>query len=317
MTKLVSLILPCFNAANYIERYLTNLLQQKYSNIELIVVNDGSTDNTEDVIFDFFKNKNCRNIQLKYFSQPNSGVASAFNNALKYYTGDFLTWGDPDDFLSPLSISERVSFLNDNPEYGFVRTNANLISPDGHSVVGELTSSDSEYIFDDLIFENNMPVTVGNYLLRSECFKNSLPSQNIYSEARGQNWQLLLPIALKYKCGFINEKLNNIVLRDNSLSRSDTTLCSEIYRCDEHNKILHAVLKDLDVDFSYYDALLNQKYISKKFELSVNYMDYDLAHQYFLQIENKTNVHYIKLLLVKLRIYGFLKLAYMKVFRPI
>ncbi|PSU31833.1 glycosyltransferase family A protein, partial [Photobacterium phosphoreum] len=246
MSKLVSIILPCYNAENYLYRYINSIFVQTYKNIEIIFVNDGSSDRTKQVIYDCINILKQVEIDSVYLEQKNSGLAASINIGLKEFKGDYLTWGDPDDFLSPSSIEERVLFLEQNLDYGFVRTDAILVYEDQLNIpVGKIKSSEKEWIFDDLILERKIFLTAGCYLCRSDIFREALPNLNIYDDARGQNWQLLLPIALISKCGYIKLSLNNIVIRNSSMSNSDNSLIDDLFRCDEHENILTNVINSL------------------------------------------------------------------------
>jgi glycosyltransferase involved in cell wall biosynthesis len=267
---LVNIVIPCFNAEIYIERFLDSIIEQTYNDLYLIIINDGSKDATDNVLRDkcFPKLRN-KNIRYNYISQKNVGVNKSFNNALQYVDGEFITWSDPDDFLSPTSIQKKVDFLKLNSEFGFVRHNAKLVKEsDVFREISIIKSSGKENIFDDLLFENNMPVTAGNFLLRSEALFDSLSGGKIVEGFRGQNWPLLLPISSKYKCGYIDEVLNTIVDRPNSLS-DDQSYQDNIYRTIEHNKMLVTILNELDDSYYQHINLLNQKYQRKRFLLAV------------------------------------------------
>lgn len=99
-------------------------MNQTYKNIELIFVNDGSTDKTEEIVLGYLPAFRQEGMKLIYKRQANAGQAAALNEGLKWFSGEFLTWPDSDDYLDPLSIEKRVDFLEYNPDYGLVRSNA-------------------------------------------------------------------------------------------------------------------------------------------------------------------------------------------------
>lgn len=101
----VSVIVPAYNTGKYIKRCLTSLLNQTYKNIEIIVVNDGSTDNTLDIVKKF---------NVKVIDQENSGGASSPRNVgIKNSTGDYITFVDSDDYVSSNYIESIVNIIND------------------------------------------------------------------------------------------------------------------------------------------------------------------------------------------------------------
>lgn len=101
----VSVIIPIYNAINYVDKCVGSLLNQDYKDIEIILVNDGSIDNTLDLLYDY--EKKYSNI-IKVIDQKNGGQSSARNNGLKNASGYFVTFVDQDDFVKKDFISEMV-----------------------------------------------------------------------------------------------------------------------------------------------------------------------------------------------------------------
>lgn len=121
---LVSVIVPCFNQARYLADAVRSIVGQTYSWHEIIVINDGSTDETHKLATGFE--------QVKYFSQENCGLASARNRGIRESTGDFLVFLDADDLLLPAALEIGVDELLSHPECAFVsgdhrRVNAHLV----------------------------------------------------------------------------------------------------------------------------------------------------------------------------------------------
>jgi len=96
MTDLVSIIVPIFNSEKYIEAIIKQILKQTYENIELILVNDGSTDNSESIVRSFLNDS-----RIKYISQTNGGPSKARNTGLKHVNGQYITFIDSDDSIAP------------------------------------------------------------------------------------------------------------------------------------------------------------------------------------------------------------------------
>lgn len=94
--KKVSVIIPVYNSEKYLKKCVDSILNQTYKNIEVILIDDGSTDNSYDII----KNMENENPNIiKGFTQKNQGVANTRNNGIKYATGDFVMFADNDDYL--------------------------------------------------------------------------------------------------------------------------------------------------------------------------------------------------------------------------
>ena len=103
---LVSIIIPVFNGANYLEGAIQSALGQTYQNIEIIVVNDGSTDNgaTEKIAKQFGD-------QIRYFQQVNGGCAAALNCGIAHMKGEYFSWLSHDDLYAPEKITEQIELL--------------------------------------------------------------------------------------------------------------------------------------------------------------------------------------------------------------
>lgn len=124
---LVSVYMPAYNAGPYIRRAIESVLAQTYSNIEICICDDGSTDNTSYVVrSNFSKNKN-----VKLISQPNKGIGAASNSALGACKGEIIAQLDADDWLEPTAIEKIVNVYRENPTIGAVYTDYNLVNASG------------------------------------------------------------------------------------------------------------------------------------------------------------------------------------------
>lgn len=112
MANLVSIIIPCYNKAEYLGETLQSVLNQTYTNWECILVNDGSTDDTENVAKFYFE----KDIRFHYFLNKNQGVCFARNFGIKRAKGDFVIFLDADDLLADFSVAKRVEYFNNYPE---------------------------------------------------------------------------------------------------------------------------------------------------------------------------------------------------------
>ncbi|MGP9801178.1 glycosyltransferase family 2 protein [Rheinheimera sp. NSM] len=108
---LVSVIIPVFNSATYIADCINSILQQDYSNLEIIVVDDGSSDGTADII------QSLADPRLRYVCQTNSGSAVARNYGISLSRGELIAFNDSDDIWAPGRLAQQVDYLNQHPEY--------------------------------------------------------------------------------------------------------------------------------------------------------------------------------------------------------
>lgn len=221
---LVSLIVPFYNSEDYIERLLQSVLKQSYKKIQFILVNDGSTDRSEEIVLEYKKKLDNYLYEFIYLTQKNGGAASAVNNALKYVDGEFLTWADSDDELNVKNIEKKHLFLQKNNEYGYVMSKAIEINQETGKINGVLEISEKKKK-DNMFLEiiDGIPVYAGVFMIRTELLFNRLHNRNIYFNREvGQNYQLLLPVAYDNKCGFIDEILYTCYMRKTSHSHNVT-----------------------------------------------------------------------------------------------
>lgn len=225
MASKVSVITPVYNGERFINQYFSSLLQQTYNAVELIMVDDGSTDETLRMCKQRQAELEKKGWSVVILSQKNGGTASAVNTALKHVTGDYVMLFDIDDLLMPNNIAAKARFLDQFPEYGMVRNNGYMVSEDNmddESV--PLVDSEEEkanvWIFDDLVHgrTNNWSST---FMVRFSSFRSMNSGLNVHISQFGQNLQLMLPVAWMYKTGFIDEYLTKYVIYKKSHSHSD------------------------------------------------------------------------------------------------
>lgn len=259
---LVSIVTPCFNGESFLDKYFQSILDQTYDRLELIFVNDGSSDRTEEIALSYRETLEERGIIYKYLYQPNGGQAKAMNTGFKEVTGKYLVWPDSDDLLSPDSIEKRVTFLEKNPSYDFVRTSGDFFNFETGERIGTVNyygDASSEDIFLDLIQENTY-CACGCYMIRTEMLRQIYPDLTIYETYVGQNWQILIPIAGKGKCGYIDEELYHIAVRSDSHSRQERSLQEEIARRLELKKVLEIGIEKSGRRDRNYQKIVDLKY---------------------------------------------------------
>lgn len=130
MTNKVSIIIPSFNHAKYLEECIQSIKEQTYTNWECIIVDDGSTDNTESIASKLISDK------IRYIRQENKGVSSARNKGIKSATGDYILPLDADDTFNPLALEKMLEVFEKNKEtlivfsdtifFGHTNTTSNL-----------------------------------------------------------------------------------------------------------------------------------------------------------------------------------------------
>lgn len=113
---LVSIIIPTYNCGKFLAQGIRSVLNQEYPHKEVIVIDDGSTDNTQDILQTFGD-------AITVFHQENAGAAVARNTGLQYAKGEYLAFLDADDLWLPGKLTAQVNYLETHPQVGMVYTN--------------------------------------------------------------------------------------------------------------------------------------------------------------------------------------------------
>ena len=135
---LVSIVIPVYNAEKYIERALKSLINQSYKNIEVIVVNDGSTDNTEKIVKKYVD-------KIRYFYKENGGVASALNLGIKNMKGEYFSWLSHDDVYYTNKIERQIEELKNIDKDNILYSGFELINDKSEFLYAWEIASKNEY----------------------------------------------------------------------------------------------------------------------------------------------------------------------------
>ena len=115
MNPEISVVIPAYNAAQYLKDSISSVIDQTFSNWELIVIDDGSTDNTSNIVKGFQADQRIRLIR-----QENKGVSAARNTGIKAATGKYIAFLDADDFFLPQNLQKKFDILSSNPDIDFI-----------------------------------------------------------------------------------------------------------------------------------------------------------------------------------------------------
>lgn len=217
---LISVILPVFNGEKYIKYSIESVLSQTYENVELIVVNDGSTDKTSDIVEKYCKiKKNIKKIDIE-----NSGMCAARNEGIKNASGDYISFIDHDDIWLSTKLQKQIKLMQENKKTGLVSCETVIIDFENNLYgwkMGKVLKGDC---YDELKISNW--VTNGSVVLvRKECFDDvGLFDENISLPG---DWDICLRIAKKYEVQTVPEILVCYRISENA-STSNVDIS---YRC--------------------------------------------------------------------------------------
>lgn len=277
---LVSIMTPCYNGEKYIKNLIKSILEQTYSKIEFILIDDGSTDDTEKVVKGYEAQLQDKNITLKYVKQKNRGQAAAANNGLKQVEGEFLVWPDADDYFEKDAIKDMKNFLDRNKEYNAVRGKVAFRKDNSRKETIEIRQSsnpENTDLFLNYIKEEDTYCYSGVIMIRTENFFEKNKGRNIYTNKAGQNWQLILPAVYNSKTGYIDKIVYNVSVREGSHSRKKESRLDVLKRMQNHRKILNKTVSkivDNKEEKKQYLKIIKDKYDVRQRE----YIKYKLKH---------------------------------------
>lgn len=248
--NLISIITPCYNSDKYLHRLLESILEQDYPFVEMFAIDDGSTDNTSDIIKSYIPQFQNKGYTFTYIRQKNQGQSAALNNGLKLVTGEYLIWPDSDDyFRTSNALTIFVDSLQKHDEsYGVVRCIPTFVEE--HTLRDISNASIKQEYFEENQFENclyakNFFWGAGDYMIRMSIFDKVNPKREIYVEKdAGQNWQMLLPILYVSKCLTLKDSLFNILVRSDSHCRGQYRTYNQILK--KYSSYRSTILNTLD-----------------------------------------------------------------------
>ena len=277
-SNLVSVLIPAYNHEKYIQETIKSIINQSYRNIELIVIDDGSKDNTWQKIQEIKKECEKRFVRVYFETKQNEGTCKTMNKLLSYAKGDFIYLIASDDLAKPQAIEKEVDFLCKNLDYSLCVGNNEIIDFEGKVCYWDK--------FRNIVYKKNCAkfLTFGDYLqdrtkfnLSSKKFgeykslykRNYIPNgylirKSIFQkigfftkEAPLEDWWLMLQISKYSKMKYLNEVLFSYRWHDFNTIKQGNKIN---YCCQQTLAYENKMLQTLDIT----DLLpYNQKTISK------------------------------------------------------
>jgi len=202
----ISLIIPTFNYSKFISETLESVFAQTVQPGEILIVDDGSTDDTESVVSSFGE-------RVRYVRQDNAGVCAARNRGVAETTGDLVVFLDADDILEPTFLEKLLSRYGEDPEIGLVHTGVRLFdSETGETISEDLAGGENGVDINLLLWEVPHFPAPGIILVTREAFE-AVGGFDVRQKV-GEDWDLCYRVARKYKVGFVPEPLINYRIHD-------------------------------------------------------------------------------------------------------
>ena len=213
-SALVSIIIPCYNAENFIKKTIDSVLCQTYQNFEIIIVNDGSTDSSSKII------KTVKDGRIHLVEQKNKGVSYSRNNGVYLAKGEFIVFLDADDLLDPSFLEKRVFWLSKSAAIACA-SSVVLIDDKGNKIAKNKNYFAANKTSQILEFNDEIVTCPSSYLFKTEFLKkyNFTFNKNLQSSA---DKYFLLEVLKQGEIELINESPMNYRILNASMSHKIT-----------------------------------------------------------------------------------------------
>ncbi len=251
---LVSVVMPVFNAETFISQAIESILNQSYQNWELIIVNDGSTDNSMEIVRSYPSNK----IRVVNFNE-NRGIVEARNAALDAAQGEFIAVMDADDIALPHRLKTQVAYFLKHPECILQGSDSQLIDTAGRIVGKVCRTVDNNKISELLLFCNYF--TNSSVMMR----KTSVRYHKKYRLSQDYHYATEMD-----KLGLLanlNEVLVQYRVYENSSSESNKPLQTQLVKDILHKQLQRLHLEPSSEELELHSRLVSGPYASSEPEI--------------------------------------------------
>lgn len=228
----VSVVIPTYNRADYLQEAIDSVLAQAYTDYEIIVLDDGSTDNTKEALA-HYKDK------IKYFYQENRGPTAAKNSGMQKARGEYIAFLDDDDLWLPEKLAKQVEALDNNQKLAFVCSGSYVIDSSGQRIDEWKKVTQNQETFSNL-YEANFVFTL-TVMIRRKC----LAATGLFDENLSivQDYDLWLRLAKRYPFAYIALPLAQYRKHDSNVTKNIPQ------RLKEHLRIVNK--KEIAGDLSF------------------------------------------------------------------
>lgn len=277
---MISVIIPTYNREKTIKRAIESVLQQTYKDIEVIVVDDGSVDNTKEVV------KSIDDERVKYYYQDNQGACAARNKGVDLASGDYIAFQDSDDYWNPQKLEIQLKALQEN-KVDVVISYFSRHNSDGSVVVlpelktGKISKRDIEV---------EPRVSTQTLFATKEVFNEIKFDPNV---PRFQDYEWSLRAAKKFRFYLPEEKLVDVYIQSDSITSDNKKIFKAYqYMIDKYkddNEIL-AILMDRLAFFKALNGIDDVELLRRKYEIEKNkknYIKYLMARFHIYSLYNR------------------------------
>ncbi len=218
MQDLISVIIPIYNVEKFLDRTLKCVCGQTYKNLEILLVDDGSTDGSG-AICDRYAAEDSR---IRVFHKKNGGSSSARNLGIREATGRFIGFLDSDDWIEPDMYETLYTSIQEHPECAIAQIMSQCYYENGELAEGPMGDSGKTYVLSPKEYYRQLMLYVGDSSCCTKLFRADFMKAHQFSEGRlNEDFELLLNMSLEIEGLVTTEKVGyNIVYRSGSNTRA-------------------------------------------------------------------------------------------------
>ena len=212
MNGLISVVIPTHNRAAILLEAVESVLKQTYQNFEILIVDDGSTDNTKGIV------KSVDDQRIFYLFQENAGPAAARNTGIRKAKGEYVAFLDSDDLWHPRKLEKQMDIFRREDGVGLVSTGSTYLDSEGKCIFKKACRAHdtTEYLKYLVLSPDKAFTGTPTLLVKKECFAKV----GLFDERQllFEDWDLCFRIGLRYEIRVINETLTTIRMDKQSFS---------------------------------------------------------------------------------------------------
>jgi len=252
----VSVIIPCYNAEDFIKEAIESVLAQSFQDFEILVVDNNSKDNSKAII-ESFTNK-----RVKYLRQEIQGEAAARNKGIEEASGEYIAFLDADDLWKANKLEEHIKVHDANPDYGLSYSNCDYMLKDDGTLHTMIRLGFTGTVYYNLLAENFI-ITPSSVVVKKSVLDEVGGFNNTY--INGTDYDMWLRIAKKHKVIFIKEPLSIYRQHDGQITHNTDTK-----RIIENNKTI--IRSNLVNHFDFFEDVKITELKGQKIKYKFKYL---------------------------------------------
>lgn len=218
ITPRVSVVMSVYNAECHLQRAIDSIQQQSFGDFEFIIVNDGSTDQSREILAEV----ECRDTRVRVLDQHNTGLTIALRAGCQAATGEFIARQDADDWSGPTRLEKLVQLLDASPDVVMASSWASYIDDDGELVEIVERSADPHEATRKLLYDKSGPPAHGTMMFRRDAYAQVGGYRECFYF--GQDADLWLRLGMIGKIAYVQEALYDWRISVNGISSANSIL---------------------------------------------------------------------------------------------